>query len=118
MTIADGKSSLVPVRLYVGEGADADLTPEKTQAVLRAIDSAWNAGVPWALSAQSKLRRASLHMTRDFGFEPDKADEALDIWVRSGLIKMDILSAKEKLRGLRLTSSTLFEGVSHASAFD
>lgn len=117
ITTPEGKTSMVPTRVGGGDISDGELTPEKTNAVFRAIDEAWNDGKPWSRAANAK-ERATRHMVQKFGFTADKAEETLDIWEQSGLIVKDKLSDRNRTRGLRLANLALLEGDPDASAFD
>lgn len=101
VTIGPDRSSLVPERCEEKLTGDAVLTPDTTQLVLDAMQAAWDSGEPWGRHYQSGDRMAARRMTRDFGFTMDRAEEVLDIWLGSGTIVEDVLSKKDKRKGLR-----------------
>lgn len=101
VTLGPDRSSLVPERCEEKLSGDAVLTPDTTQMVLDAMQAAWDAGEPWGRHYQSGDRMAARRMTRDFGFTMDRAEEVLEIWLGSGTVVEDVLSKKDKRKGLR-----------------
>jgi len=118
VTTPEGKTSMVPTRVSGAHESGSELTPEITRKVLEAIDTAWNAAEPWALAPQAKDRYAVRRLVQDFKFDMSEAEEAMHVWVGSGLIRMDRLSARNKRMGLRLVNKPTLEGADDASAFD
>lgn len=95
--------SLVPVRISGNSQNNGGLTPSKSERIFEAIAQAANDGRPWALSKQSKQRCASLRMQEDFQMDREDAEEALQLWVNSGIIAEVMINPKKKLRGLQIT---------------
>ncbi|MDH6231043.1 hypothetical protein M2281_001615 [Mesorhizobium soli] len=114
---ADGQSSLIPQRLGNSSG-DTSLTPKKVAQIFEAMRQAWDDGQPWARSRQSKQRCASLRMQADFGIDREEAENAIQLWERSGFIEEDIVSSKYKVRGFRVKGSPLPEAAEASAAFD
>ncbi len=95
--------SLVPVRISGNSENNRGLTPSKSERIFEAITQAANDGRPWALSKQSKQRCASLRMQEDFQIDREEAEEALQLWINSGIIAEVMVNPKKKLRGLQIT---------------
>lgn len=95
--------SLVPIRISGNSENNGGLTPSKSERIFDAINQAANDGRPWALSKQSKQRCASLRMQEDFQMDREEAEEALQLWINSGIIAEVMVNPKKKLRGLQTT---------------
>lgn len=100
--LGEGESSLSVERVEAGVGPSVALTPDIADRVLAAMRAAWDCGEPWSTAPQSKERYAVRKMVQDFGFEGAKAEETLALWEQTGLIRMEMLSGKSKLRGLKV----------------
>ena len=99
----DGEdASLVVSRVDHGVGPSAKVTPGTTESVLRAMMAAWDAGEPWAKSAQSKERYAVRRMVLDFGFEGVVAEQTLGVWEASGLIVHEMRDKRSKRSGFKV----------------
>lgn len=100
--LGDGQSSLVPARADLSIGPDVALTPDTSARVLGAMRAAWEDGEPWSKAPQAKERFAVRRMVFDFGFRAQQAEELLSMWEASGFIKVETVSAKRRLVGLKV----------------
>jgi hypothetical protein len=101
VSLDNGRSSLVPRRCEAHVGPETALTPDVAKSVLAAIAAAWEAGEPWSLASNAKVR-AVTRMVQDFSFSADKADEMVRLWLGMGLIKVEQSSGKSHRKGLRV----------------
>jgi hypothetical protein len=96
-----GKSSLVPTRVEASAGVTVAMTPDIASAVISAMDADWKAGDPWSMRPQSGARYAVRRMTARFAMNAVEAEEALRLWVASGVVKQEIYNTNTKAKGLR-----------------
>lgn len=104
--VGEGESSLVPVRMEGSIGPSVELTPDVSATVLSAMSTAWDEGRPWSKAPQSKDRYAIRHMVSDFGFDAEKAEETLAMWEQTGLIAMELRSAKHRVTGFKVAATS------------
>lgn len=102
VTLADGQTSLVVERADLSVGPSLELTPATSHAVLEAMRAAWDAGEPWSKATQAGDRRAVRRMVADFGFKASAAEELLGVWEQTGLVRIDIVDARNKKSGFRV----------------
>jgi hypothetical protein len=112
----DGQTSLVPSRADMS--SVTVLTPDISALVLTAIDKAWQAGEPWGKYANKGELQAAKRMVKDFGFTVDRAEEVLEVWLQTGVIEEDIVSRKNKKKGLCVVRAVGQEPSNEASVFD
>lgn len=101
--VGDGQSSWVPARADASIGPSVKLTPDTSARVLADMRAAWEAGRPWSPAPQSKERYAVRRMVSDHGFTSEKANETLELWAASGLIRVEVYSAKARVSGYQVT---------------
>jgi hypothetical protein len=102
VTLADGQTSLVVERADLSVGPSLELTPATSHAVLEAMRAAWEAGEPWSKATQAGDRRAVRRMVADFGFKASSAEELLGVWEQTGLVRIEIVDARNKKSGFRV----------------
>ena len=117
VTLEDGQTSLVVERADLSVGPNLELTPATSHAVLEAMRAAWERGEPWSKAAQAGDRRAVRRMVADFGFKAAAAEELLEVWEQTGLVRVEIVDPKNKKMGFRVIAvpDTVSEG---GSVFD
>lgn len=117
VTLEDGQTSLVVERADLSVGPSLELTPATSHAVLGAMRAAWERGEPWSKASQAGDRRAVRRMVADFGFKAAAAEELLEVWEQTGLVRVEIVDPKNKKSGFRVIAvpDTVSEG---GSVFD
>lgn len=96
-------SSLVPSRS--GE-VEIETGPELTARLFAAMQSAWEAGEPWAKSQhKTKDRGAVRQMVTIFGLKAEQAERLLDLWERTGEIAEEVYDKKSKRKGYRVVEA-------------
>lgn len=106
VSVGDGESSLVPVRMEGAIGPSVELTPDVSATVLSAMSTAWDEGRPWSKAPQSKERYAIRNMVSDFGFTAEKAEETLTLWEQTGLIALELVSSNSKMKGFKVAATS------------
>lgn len=100
--LGNGETSLTVERSEMGLGPGVELTPDTTAMVLAAMREAWESGEPWSHAPQAKERYAVRRMVTDFGFDGAGAEECVRMWIASGLVSVETVSAKTKRNGLKV----------------
>jgi hypothetical protein len=105
VTLGPKQTSLIVRRMSSAlvDLGEADATPKGRAAdVLAAMERAWNDGVPWGASYQSRERYAVLRMREDFAFTEDTAKELLEELGKQGRITVAKASAHSNLVGYKV----------------
>ena len=100
--LGDERTSLKPERVDATDVEARRLTQEQQQAVLDAMQAAWEAGTPWAAAAQAKERYAPRKIAQMLGMPAEDATGYLDLWAMQGLIDVAVRDAGSKLKGYRV----------------
>lgn len=96
-------SSIVVDRCTSADVSEAGgLTPEKVDAVFRAVRAACEAGEPWSLRHNVKggERFYQTRMLKDFQISNSAAEAAMQTWISEGRIAEDITDSRTKKKGL------------------
>lgn len=104
VSLGEGETSLIIERADAAIGPTVTLTPDVSAAVLEAMRKAWDEGEPWSKAPQSKGRYAIRNMVNLFGFDAEKAEETLSMWEQTGLIAVELLSAKHRITGFKVVA--------------
>lgn len=115
--LPDGHSSLVPSRAFTSTGPEVKASADLTKRVLTAMDDAWKEGDPWGKTYRAKERMAARIMTREFGVSASMADELLDLWEATGLIKLEVADKKNKKKGFKVDWSAHTENTPQSDVF-
>jgi hypothetical protein len=102
VTLDAGETSIVVERADMTIGPETVLTPTTAADVLAAMRAAWEAGEPWSKAPQAKERYAVRRMVADWGFDAEAAEETLQLWEASGLIRVELVNSDSKRRGYKV----------------
>ena len=107
----DGRTTLVLDRRIDRPQADGEsgdgsaIIQAKTQAgMLRAVDDAWNEGVPMSASPRAKTegRYVPGVLSRQFKVPIRAAEKLVQTWLDNGVVTTEICNRKTKQKGLRV----------------
>jgi KaiC/GvpD/RAD55 family RecA-like ATPase len=98
VTVGEKESSLVPMRL---NSVDAETVPQGLEdAILSALQAAWDRGEPWARKHQGRDRWAVKRMVQDFAMDAHDAELKLEEWLSTGVVIEGMRNKKDKKNGL------------------
>ena len=80
------------------------LSAEERVALLRAIEGAWESGIPWNMDPQTKVQKRYAPQRVMALLETDvvRARQVLDVLLQEGAIGVDVRDKRAKLKGLRV----------------
>lgn len=103
VVLPDGETSLVPSVVPL-DGATGGVDAVTAGEIVEAMQRAWDEGAPWSDAPQTRKegRFAGEIMLRRYGVESEDALNALELWKRIGIIRMEIFDPHSKRRGLKV----------------
>lgn len=101
VALPDGTSSLVPERVDASTEAEGSHMDHATQqAILDAMQAAWEDGKPWSDKPQSKGRFVGRVASEKFSVPTVAVLACLDLWVQEGLVEVREYDKRNGLKGL------------------
>ena len=95
---AEGRDSLVPLRVENMTPEGNEITKDVAKEVLAAVQRDFEAGDPWSRNSQAKARYAPKRAYAEFGIRAEDAEQMFDLWERTGVIEWSATTDKSRNR--------------------